>query len=420
MNQSRILGAGQKAHNNLNKLGIGLFCLYVFMSYMAQDVIFPSSVGSFTLFLFLGYSALFVFANGKVLIEKITIWQAVFIAISLVSMLYSTEKQIIGGFFYFLIINIVIVFLLCQYKFNITSIKVVCWTYVFSAASMVISLMATGNMNDSTGRLGNELVGNANHFALKLMTSTMYALWLMLYGKHGKIKNIILALAVGFNYYAMFLSGGRKFVVIPVIFLYILLLFKQDKKGRRHAITYTVVILLIVVLLYNLIMKVPMFYDIIGVRMESFFNLFSGDIENVDNSAQIRDQMRKMALSKWLQCPIWGYGHDSFKDYNVTVTGHRMYSHDNYAELLYNLGIIGLIAYYWFYGKTLLTAFKGKNTIPLYARAFAVATIVSLVVYGYGAVNYTDTIGCIMLFITFKLLQVKCEGEKQNGGELNV
>ena len=291
---------------------------------------------------------------------------------------------------------------------------------MLSSAIMVTVLIITGNMNDSTGRLGNELVGNANHFALMVMIATIYALWLMLYGKQGKIRNIILALAVGLNYYAMFLSGGRKFVIIPVIFLYILLLFRQDKKGRRHTVIYTVVILAIIGLLYYLIMKVPMFYEIIGVRMEGLFNLFSGDIENAGGSAQLRDQMRKMALSKWLQCPIWGYGHDSFKDYNVTVTGHRMYSHDNYAELLYNLGIIGLIAYYWFYGKTLLTAFKGKNTIPLYARAFAVATIVSLVVYGYGAVNYADTIGCILLFFTFKLLQVKCEGEKQNGGELNV
>ena len=152
-------------------------------------------------------------------------------------------------------------------------------------------------------------------------------------------------------------------------------------------------------------MNVPVFYEIIGSRMESFFAFLNGDVSHADGSSKIRSQMIKMGLERWIQSPILGYGFDSFKYYNQSVTGHFYYSHNNFVEILYNTGIIGFVLYYWYYAKLCFTAWKGRNYISLSARAFSVAMILSMLCFEYGAINYTTTSTMIVLLLSSIMLQ---------------
>ena len=61
-------------------VGVALFCLYIFISSLANDMVFPSSIGSLTLYLFLGYSVLYILLNKKLKINRIIKWMLVFIA----------------------------------------------------------------------------------------------------------------------------------------------------------------------------------------------------------------------------------------------------------------------------------------------------------------------------------------------------
>ncbi len=406
--QSRIKDIEKKENAKMNSIGIGLFCVYVLMSYLGNDVILPSAFYSTALYLFLGYSALFILSNMKIKLNIQLFWMLGFMALSLLTMLYSGEKEIFGGTFYLYLISVVLVLLLSQYKLNRTSVEIILWTYALSSFILVLLLAATGNLKDNSasGRLGTELMGNANTLATMLMVAAIYSMWLLVYGKNTVVTRIILVLCLLSQYFAMFLSGGRKFVIVPILFLYVLLVLKQDKAGRRHTITYTVIILLIAVILWNLIMKVDVFYNIIGQRMESLLAMFKGDTANADGSALLREKMIKIGIEGWLQSPIWGYGFDSFKFYNQIVTGYKMYSHNNFVEMLYNYGVIGFCLYYWFYLKLLLTALKNECPKPLYARAFAIATVISLLVFEYGAVDYTIHVIAILLFMAFALLNL--------------
>ena len=152
-------------------------------------------------------------------------------------------------------------------------------------------------------------------------------------------------------------------------------------------------------------MKVPMFYDVIGSRMESYLIFLGGDTSHADGSSRIRSQMIEIGLQKWQESPLWGYGFDSFKYFNESVTGHFYYSHNNFVEMLYNLGIIGFIAYYSYYIKLLFASYNEKNRISLSARAFSVAMVISMMVYEYGAINYTTTSTMIMFFFASTMLQ---------------
>lgn len=51
-------------------VGVALFCLYVFISSLANDMVLPRAIGSLTLYLFLGYSGLYILLNKKLKIDR--------------------------------------------------------------------------------------------------------------------------------------------------------------------------------------------------------------------------------------------------------------------------------------------------------------------------------------------------------------
>lgn len=396
-------------------IGIFLFCIYVFASYIANGVVIPTLVNTLTLYLFLGYSLLYIVISGKVRICSTLIWFALFTAVSFASLLYSPEKKILDGTFYLLIVALILVFCLSQYKIDQHMVKKILWSYTLASPLMLLILLVTGKLTAQadSGRLGEELFGNANIMAFIIMASVLYALWLFVYGESGVAKKAVLIASIAFNYYGMFLSGGRKYIVVPILFLYILLLFRRDKNGRTHLIKYTVIIAVIAVGVYLLIMKVPAFYEIIGSRMESLLGFMGGDYQDADGSTLIRAQMIEMGLKKWPESPVWGHGFDSFKYYNREVTGHFYYSHNNFVEMLYNGGLIGFAAYYWIYLKYFVAAYKSKNTISIAARAFVIAMVLSMLVYEYGAINYTASGTVIMFYVAELMLRGNEQGVNQ-------
>lgn len=389
-------------------VGVALFCFYIFISSLANDMVLPSSIGSLTLYLFLGYSVLYILLNKKLKINRIIKWMLVFIAFCVFTMLYSPEKGFLSDSeFYLLIVNFILILFLSQYDININDIKKISWANVLSAGVLIFILFARGNLTgfSTSNRFGQDLFGNSNILANLLMKSALYAIWLLVYSENKIIHKMVLTLCLVASYYGMFLSGGRKFIIIPAIFLYILLIFKRDSHGRKHLVKYTGVVIAIVIAVYYLIMNVPAFYAVIGERMESLFSFIRTGHSISGKSAEIRATMIEIGFNKWMDSPIWGYGFDSFKYYNRLMTGHFYYSHNNYIELLYNLGIIGFAIYYWFYWKLFYVAWKGKNSYTPEIRAFVIGIVFSMLVFEYGAVNYTVTSTQIMLFFAYTLLK---------------
>lgn len=68
---------------DMNSIGIFLFCLYIFISYLANDVLLPSVINTYVLYAFLGYSVLYVLVKKKLKINSTVKWLALFMAFSL-------------------------------------------------------------------------------------------------------------------------------------------------------------------------------------------------------------------------------------------------------------------------------------------------------------------------------------------------
>ena len=389
-----------------SSVGLALMGIYIFLSFNAMNIWLPSVLNSISLVSLLGFGVIAFILNsgdGKIRIPVYTLWYIVFMSLSLAMMLYSQEKDILSGEFYLMIVSLILTFFFQLFVDSEETFKKMCWMYSVSSFVLVLTLIVTGNMvADAANRLGEDLMGNANLFAGMIMVSVMYKLWLLVYDQNKISTRILLILMTVVDYYALILSAGRKFFVIPFIFLYVLLWFKKDKKGRKHIVKYTVIIAALALLAVVLIMKVPVFYKTIGYRMESLVLGMLGLAEH-GNSAAIREVMRNEALARWLESPVWGYGFDSFKYHFWTVAGYFVYSHCNYAELLYNGGLIYAITYYWFFGYVLWNVFKKKIGLSRF-RAFSVAAVISFLVFDYGAVTYSIAIFQIMLAMSLRVL----------------
>ena len=67
-----------------------------------------------------------------------------------------------------------------------------------------------------------------------MMVAVMYTIWLLVFKAKRLITRTVLIVMIAVDFYALMLSAGRKFFVVPFIFLYILLISKRNKRGKKR------------------------------------------------------------------------------------------------------------------------------------------------------------------------------------------
>ena len=137
------------------------------------------------------------------------------------------------------------------------------------------------------------------------------------------------------------ISGSRKSLISIVICILLLVFYEHPPKNSVKFVGRIAVIVAVLGVAYWSIMNIEMLYSSIGVRVESLVNFFEGDVK-ADGSANTRVLMMERAIDMFLQKPFRGYGLNAFK----YVTRFGAYAHNNYLELLADLGILGLCIYY--------------------------------------------------------------------------
>ena len=401
----------KKSLLSLDNIGIAAFCLYIFMSYNAVDLVFSSRVAQLSMYLFFGVGALgFLFAFRQIKVGKFLSWYLVFMVYSLLTMLYSKEQSVMNSQFYYMIVAVVITFFALIFIKTERQFSIILWCFSLSSFVLCIVLAAEGLLvGDAGERLGNELFGNSNTFAWLIMLATFCQIWLLVYNSKTVFAKILLLAALILNVYALSLSGGRKYFVVPFLFLYILFVMKKDKRERKHTIRNTLIIGAIILFVYYLVMNVEVLYNGVGVRLESLVEGYTGE-GMLDNSADVRREMQILALKRWMNRPLFGNGFDSFKYYSLEVLRQFAYSHCNFTELLHNGGIFGFCIYYYYYFVILKEAIKNKNILTKY-RALAIATIISMLIFEYGAVTYSTALHILFIALVGRMMMFEEEKE---------
>lgn len=376
-------------------VGMVLLALYILFNYIAQETLLPPVIHSVTMYAFLVWTAWTLLRRGKVPITTHLIWQLAVLAFSALSMLWAEEKETAA--LYDIFVGVVL-----SYCFVITldsreRLENCLLAFVIAADVLSVTLFLTNQISmEEAGRLGEEITGNANSFSSMLMVSAIFAVWLFIY-KKGFIKYFSLVSGL-LCLFIMGLSGGRKTVLVVVVCLIYLLVFRDTKKTKKM-LGNLVKIVAILVVFYIAVMKIPLLYNAIGYRFAELFKLLSGG-ESAVSSDPVRITMIKIGMERWTESPIWGYGLDTYKYYNQTVTGRFYYAHNNYVELLYDLGLIGFVLYYYFY----VHVFRKLLAVPESGKAYkslGIMIILGLLTYDFGGISYYAVFMQIVLAIAF-------------------
>lgn len=348
--------------------------------------------------LFIITSFSYILIKGKLYFNTYNIWNFMIISISLLVTLcafnidisFSVSRTLIS----ILISNILII----QYlKKDITKLYKICNAIIVGAVLKSL-IMIPGTIENfyllskQDGyinlRLGLGTSENPNIIAMNLGIAFIMLLFLKKDNTIFKNKLIYL-MSISIIGIGIILTGSRKVLYTIVLAMIINSLSNNNKRLIKIIITPVIIIIM-----YQAIIDIPILYESIGKRI-----VLSQDNKNISKSDETRKDLIKEGIDLVLKRPF-GYGLNN----SLYVTSSKMYTHNNYIEVLVCFGIIGFVLYYsiYIYLLKLLYRFR-KNE---FAMLFLVL-IVSIMVMEIGQVTYMYKVTHLILLISSSYISIQ-------------
>ena len=358
--------------------------LYVFSSYWPigrRSLI----LGSLVLYAFLGLTLFKLITKQTPLkITAYSIGYLVFGILGAISFFYALDSDYVFSDLYLIFVALILTFSFIQYVQDYSGFVRIFSFYAYLPIFLVLFFYTSGTFANPGQRLGNYEFGNANNLAIAMMISLCCVLWFLVNAKRKYfLLNIICAIVF---LYVISLSGGRKYLLIPFIFLLLVLIFNYWN-NKPKLILYGIVFALILFAGIWAVINIPVLYNKVGIRYEGLLNFAEGDLFNTDSSTLIRAMMIENGWRWFLQQPLQGYGLNNFGVLISGFIGWHVYAHNNFIELMVDLGAVGLILYYSLYVYIIAKLFCIKNDVTG-IRNFFLAFMLALLFFEIGAVTY--------------------------------
>lgn len=215
------------------------------------------------------------------------------------------------------------------------------------------------DISSSQGRLGKTVSMHPNSFACSVLICLFCVFYRILNTKERKFKYILLFMTLLF---LLVLSKSRSTLIEMIIGLGIIFVF-NEKSGYKKFF-YILICIVFGIACLNAIMKIPTLYNLVGYRMEGLFNIFNKVNGSADASTKTRLDFIKIGIEIFKEKPLLGLGMNNFaiyanKNYN---TWSAVYAHNNYIEMLCDIGLIGSLIYYYMWIKSFFLIKKIRNT----------------------------------------------------------
>lgn len=246
--------------------------------------------------------------------------------------------------------------------------------------------------------IGKESLGefwNANTIGVSMSISALIAFYLI-HIEDNRLAKILYCVFILLYIFTSIMTGSRKsfFVIVFTLSLFYILISGNKKILRIRIIVFAVCSLLFLIL----IMNVPSLYNIIGSGIESLIMQLTGHGE-IDRSTTIRTGMIEFGLDLFQSRPFLGYGINSFR----AMSPWKMYSHNNYIELLTSIGLIGIIIYYSAHIYIIKNTIKFSNNPFL---IFAFVSIITIFIMDLGMVSFNVYYIQFLLCLSFSAVQL--------------
>ncbi len=326
----------------------------------------------------------YIIANKKVSPTWYGKWAMIFLILNifLIKSAFNVEiaKSYTLSLLYVLIVNV----LICQYTIrNKIFDKIFIAMIIGATLEGLIVFLKYGFFVFLSSRFG--AAGSANSIGLY----SAFAFSLCIYSVHTKDKNkssIPYYLLMILNSIIVILSASRKailFLLLPLVVFY----FGKSSNPIK-VLKNSIVIFLILISSYLLITKVPVIYDFVGNRIESMLSGFQGG--QTDSSTSTRMYLIKDGWNWFKKKPFLGNGPSNYRALHANqYKGNLLYAHNNYIELLVDIGIIGTVIYYLLYLKITINIIKSKVKNKK-SDLIIVGIFISIIIGEIGLVTYYD------------------------------
>ena len=275
------------------------------------------------------------------------LWYLIFIILCELSALWAYSPAT-SAFKYakMLVLILIIGFGMVQYSDTREDIERLLNVYLFAALAIaLIQFIGTPFDRWFAGYFGRYIgKNNSNTFGYILLFASIIG-----FNKAYNQGKRIWYLPVVIFLFGCVLSSSRKAVTFSAFGILCILLFSFKRKN--HLLHFFIAVIASLLAL-QIFMTNESFYDAIGVRLLNLFNFVKGNYSSSDQgSLQLRDFYIKFAKELFEEHPILGNGFVSFHSIltDQTESMGTGYAHNNYWEVLADLGIVGFIVYFWMY-----------------------------------------------------------------------
>ena len=250
-------------------------------------------------------------------------------------------------------------------------------------------------------RIGSDFGYNANYVGVIGAYAGIFAgMNFFYYRKFYGLIQLALALVI------VFLTGSRTslaILVIGVAFEFLNEIMMNPNWLKKLGLFVFCVILACFVLW--LCFNVPLFYEMLGQRIETFILSLQG-VKTSEGSTSIRISMMSEGLEVFRRHPITGIGIGNSGAYSV----HHTYFHNNYVEILADTGLIGFIVYYSFWFVMAINAIRsfrrlGKTNTLRRMLFCSIGLIMASLVGDIGHVSYYSENSLMVFPVLFYMLQ---------------
>ena len=243
---------------------------------------------------------------------------------------------------------------------------------------IIFLLLFISNDLVSSNRAASSL-GDVNTVGIFIAFIAGISIWKFLY-----LKNTFSLFYFVISSSIVFLTGSRTALLVLISVFVSLVSMRVKGLFLKRIIVIGVTLVLVIFFVQNIVFEIPVFYNSIGIRIESMIDILNGRTSSIrEQSVQTRRWFSDFGLYMFYQRPLIGWGIESFRFKVGMLTGFYTFAHNNYIELLANVGIIGFSLYYSifvFIGSRLLKRVSlQKNRVSDYNNSLKILGLALLV-----------------------------------------